>query len=150
MIEFRKFKQEEMDENDKQYVEEFFNSLCDPNSFAYNLNMLYNNSQHFNKNLPNLCTHQQLCEISNYDIIIEGSIHSNYHTSSTIYNMTSGSPVFVEDEYVRFRVNGSNVVQHMLVNSPKISNGSLQYQYQYQLMFNENCGYLYHIIYPRF
>jgi hypothetical protein len=154
MIEFRKRGQDEMDENTKQFIGDLFYSLCNPNSFAYNLNMLYNNSQHFmNNNLPNLCTQEQLCQLSeqslssDYKIVIEGSIHSNSHTSSIIHNMTLGSPVFVQDDYVRFRVNGSNV-QHILVNSPKISSGSPQDQYT--LMFDQNCGSLYYIVNPRF
>lgn len=110
-------------ENLKMKIQNLF-----PDSFLLSLNLIYNNINHFTLTDTNFnfCTRDKLLLIQNAAIDpnltlkIDGTPHTNFHTSNVVINETF-KPLFVEDEYIRLYLPGEEKVIHFLVRPPRIA-----------------------------
>lgn len=117
-----------MNNEDQQKIIKMFNYLQNPSSFISVLQKNYNHSYHFMTTTKNLdfCIEEhwsQLVKKANSEtkeILIEGTKHSNYHSSFTIRNMFTGYPEFCKDTYIRVMdPEIPNRIYHILTTFPE-------------------------------
>ena len=117
-----------MCEQDQQKIIKMFNYLRDSCSFISVLQKNYNHSYHYTTTTKDLdfCTEDhwdQIVQKANSEtdtIYVEGTKHSNYHTSFTIRNMFTGQPEFCKDTYIRIMdPQVPNRIYHILTTFPE-------------------------------
>ena len=112
-------------------IREMFKQLQYPYSYYSQLQLLYNNSQHFSTVMSekNVCTHYQLQELAGIanprnrleDVIVHGTIHTNYH-SSNILKDTNGLSLSGIDTYIRISLYDSQqTFMHILMIPPIVT-----------------------------
>uniref|UniRef100_A0A6C0H5D3 Uncharacterized protein n=1 Tax=viral metagenome TaxID=1070528 RepID=A0A6C0H5D3_9ZZZZ len=116
---------------DKKIIFNLFKSLEYSNSYYSVLQYLYNNHLHFvtTDDSKNICTPELLNLFYNYfsdknyySIIVNGDIHSNYHTSNILLDQFH-NPTFVKDFYIQFQLYPyDGIKRHLLVKPPNIEN----------------------------
>jgi hypothetical protein len=98
--------------------------FLNPQSFYTILQLLYNNQLHSATVNENVCNFDILKDIvllaqsPNTEIIVQGSVHSNYHLSNVVRNGYTHQPVFVRDTYIRLRIGNSQNIVHILTSPP--------------------------------
>jgi hypothetical protein len=127
MLEFKTYRSSTMNEYSKQFIISVFHELTNHNSFYTNLQLIYNNSLHFQTIPSNICTYRALNNITrkvfspNKKLIIQGDIHNNHHVSGVLVDSETGHNLFVEDTYIRVKDEETNEIYHILLNPPKLS-----------------------------
>ena len=112
-------------------IREMFKQLQYPYSYYSQLQLLYNNSQHFSTVMSekNVCTHYQLQELagiassinSSEYVIVHGTIHTNYH-SSNILKDANGLSLSGIDTYIRISLYDSQqTFMHILMIPPIVT-----------------------------
>lgn len=127
MLEFKTFRGASMNEYNQIFIRDVFKQLSDPNSFYTNLQIIYNNSHHFQTVPFDLCTTREINSIAkkanstSKTLVVQGNIHTNHHSSGVLVDAYSGRKLFVEDTYIRIKDNETSYLFHVLVNPPKIN-----------------------------
>jgi hypothetical protein len=130
-----------INKKEKAWLIHFFKKeLRNPYSVATMIQLLYNNHVHFTTvgADKNVCTLEWVnwlnqLALSRTDVVyIEGSIHSNHHSSGVLLNSMNNAPLFVKDTYVRISFGGNREkYMHVLVAPPNIANQEMANQYFY-------------------
>jgi hypothetical protein len=126
---------------EKNIIRSLIYNLCDSQNPYTVINLIYNNAEHNGSSLANssfnVCTKEQLCDISNKaksksnTIYIEGNIHSYNHTSNLLVNpFNPQQPLFVKDQYIRIRINDKQSPPiHILTNAPAVETADKNLQF---------------------
>lgn len=118
----------EINEIGQQKIIKMFKYLEDPRSFISVLQKNYNHSYHSTTTTKDLdfCTESlwdSIVKKANSEtetIFIEGTKHSNYHSSFTIRNVFTGQPEFCKDTYIRVMdPTQPNKIFHIITNVPE-------------------------------
>ncbi len=104
------------------------------------VNLLYNNSNHFTtvNSDKNLCTLDWIAHLNHLatsrteTIYVEGSTHSNYHSSGVLFDSVAKTPLFVRDTYIRISLaDNRKKFIHVLVAPPNITDVGMTNRYFY-------------------
>lgn len=131
MISFVSYSSSTASYNDQQEIINIFNQLLYQHSYYYNLQVLYN-SHH-----TELCTMENIYNIAQaainpYDnITVQGTVHTNSHSSKLLISSETGKSLFVKDTYIRVVYRGS--IYHILTLPPTINT------YNYVYYPNNGC-----------
>lgn len=149
MLEFKTYRNSTMNQNTQRFITNVFMELSNRDSFHTNLQLMYNNSLHFQTIPYDICTRKQLRDINkkafstNKKLIVQGDIHSNHHASGVLIDAETGQRVFTEDTYIRVKDVDTNEIFHILLNPPKINHLKPILYY-----FKSGCGRPSHVIPP--
>ena len=142
-IHFDEYRGQTTNQLEKKFLIDFIKQVKHSNSYSSQLQMLYNNKEHFNTIDISLCKYSQLREIvkEDTDIYIQGNIHENYHTSNILVDRATLQPLFVKDSYIRFR-DSFGTIRHILVYPPEINTMNYLVKHPY------NCDRFIYLITP--
>lgn len=124
-VEFVPFRGHTIPANRHSEIRGILRSLDDPRSYHCNLQMIYNNAQHFQTVPFQVCNLETLSELAtaarsrSETITVQGDVHQNFHTSGIIVNYNNHHRIPVYDSYIRLRYNGHTI--HILIHPPKIA-----------------------------
>jgi hypothetical protein len=130
MITFKPYSQSATRE-EQIFIMGIFTQLLDQSSYYYNLQLTYN-SHH-----SQICTMEDIYNIAKasvnpYDIIeVQGTVHSNSHSSQLLLAKDTMKSLFVKDTYIRVKYNGS--IYHILTYPPIVNT------YDYVYVTNTSC-----------
>lgn len=124
-IEFVQFRGQIVPTYRHSEIRKILRSLDNPNSYHANLQMIYNNEQHFQTVPFRVCNFEILQEIASVarsrseTIIVQGDVHRNFHASGIIINPLNQHKIPVYDTYISIKYNGRTI--HILMHPPTVA-----------------------------
>lgn len=124
-VEFVPFRGQTISENRKAEIRRILRSLDDLASYHANLQLIYNNPEHFQTVPFRVCNFDILQELASVarsrteSITVQGDIHQNFHASGIVINPMNHHKIPVYDTYIRLKLNGHTV--HILLYPPTIA-----------------------------
>lgn len=123
-------------------------SLGNVYSYHSNLQMIYNNEEHFTTVPFRVCNIEDLQRLAyaaysnNETVVVQGTIHQNFHASGVVLNAKTHERMPVYDTYIRAFYNGTTI--HILIEPPSVASPQ-----PYILRAVTSCHQPLHIIYPK-
>lgn len=149
MLEFVGHNGNNMNIEQKQFVINIFEQLLHKDSYYTNLQLLYNNKDHFVTVPFSICSFIELKTLgkiafsNRFKLKIHGTIHYNHHVSGVLYDLKNRK-MFVKDTYITISDYHDNKY-HILIKAPKLQ--SLQ---NYNYISSNNCENALYFIPPYF
>ncbi len=122
---FKEFRYRIVPQSEQRELRNILTQLDSLYSYHGNLQLMYNNSNHFTTINRSLCDRQILSEISKaarsrVDVIeVLGDVHENFHVSQMIRSAFKDKPLPVYDTYIRIKFNGH--LYHLLILAPRLA-----------------------------
>ncbi len=122
-IRFVEYRGQTMSHRDQMLINNLFKQLTNQSSYFTNLQVTYNNSDHFVTVPYNLCDRDVISKLGEsalspeHVIVVQGSIHTNHHVSNMLLDIY-GNGLLAQDTYIRVVYDGK--IHHVLMQPPKI------------------------------
>jgi hypothetical protein len=151
VLQFKTFRGANLNQNEQDFITNVFQQFMDDNSFYTTLQILYNNSLHFQSVPNNICSFKQLRHLSrkasstNQNLTVQGNVHDNYHTSGALVNYSTNQHLLVKDIYIRLKDEETSEMYHILLSTPII-----QQPIAFQYLQSYNCDNPNYFIPPTF
>jgi len=137
-VTFREYRHRMLSHDDQRAVKKILTTLDSRNSYHADLQLLYNNADHFTTVNFSICTREQLQDIaraarSRTEIIeVQGDVHENFHVSGVVRNAFTNKGLPVYDSYIRVKFRGH--LYHVLLHPPRLA----AYEY-FSVMMMHGC-----------
>lgn len=124
-VEFVPFRGQTIPNYRKSEIRKILRSIDNSSSFHANLQLIYNNPEHFQTVPFRVCSFEDLQQLAavarsrTESVTIQGDIHQNFHASGIVINPQNFHKIPVYDTYIRVKLNGQLI--HILLYPPTIA-----------------------------
>lgn len=125
-VTFKQYRNRILSQADQVIVRKVLRTLDALGSYHADLQLMYNNPEHFTTVNFGICTVEQLQDIahaarSNNDVIeVQGDVHENFHLSGVVLDAVRKHKLPVYDSYIRINYGGQ--LYHILLQPPRLMN----------------------------